>query len=30
MDPELHKSLIELGMVREVRIEEARWTSPWR
>jgi len=24
IDPELHKSLIELGMVREVRIEEAR------
>jgi Mrp family chromosome partitioning ATPase len=24
MDPELHKSLIELGMVREVRIDEGR------
>ena len=24
MDPELHKSLIELGMVREVRVEEAQ------
>ena len=24
MDPELHKSLIELGMVRQVRIEDGR------
>jgi len=26
MDPELHKSLIELGMVRQVQIEHGRVT----